>query len=170
MKTSTLHKTQSNAFGKNIYLLGADCNGKKYWLEEPKWDCGWYWGFGYIETYTNNSDPSIAHDIKSHQHADNFLSEWFTSWNGSKPILANTVFNEKEGWELSELFEQFYFLGKAAENFGRGKCNCAKTKIESWAKPKLSKEINEVIIPKITSRIIEILTPVNDKQQTKRNK
>ena len=37
-----------------FYLLGRDEEGINYWLEEPSWDCGWYWGFGYVETYTTN--------------------------------------------------------------------------------------------------------------------
>ena len=45
------------------------------------------------------------------------MSEWFIGRNGSKPILKEPVFNEKEGWELSELFEQFYFLQKSSGIF-----------------------------------------------------
>ena len=77
--TKTLPKTKDKAFGKEVYLLGRDNEGIKYWLEEPKWDCEWYWGFGYIETYSGNRKPSIAIDISSHQHAsgeykhDNYL-------------------------------------------------------------------------------------------------
>ena len=52
-----MKKEKRFAFGKNIYLLGSDKDGVKYWLEEASWDCGWYWGFGYVETYTNNSNP-----------------------------------------------------------------------------------------------------------------
>lgn len=154
-----MNKQKTIAFDKEVYLLGADNEGIYYWLESPKWDCGWYWGFGYIETYTNNKNPQISRDINSHQHAENFMSKWFIEWNGSKPILAHTTFTEKEGWELSELFEQFYFLQKAAENFGRGKCYTSNTTIPLWQKTELAKEINEKIIPQVTARILEILTP-----------
>lgn len=161
---NTLVKTKTHAFGKDVFLLGEDKEGTKYWLESPKWECDWYWGFGYIETYTNNNNPAKSRDIQSHQHANDFMSKWFTEWNGSKPILEKTTFDEKEGWELSELFEQFYFLQKAAENFGRGKAYCSNTKIDNWAKPELAKEINEVIIPKVTARILEILSPISIEQ------
>lgn len=155
----TLNKQKSHAFGKDIYLLGTDADGIKYWLEAPSWDCGWYWGFGYIETYTNNGSPSNSKDILSHQHADNFMSKWFKSWNGSKPILENTTFTEKEGWELSELFEQFYFLQKAAENFARGKCHVDNAQVNSWENKPLAEEINKKHIPNVTARILQILTP-----------
>ena len=154
-----MKKTKKHTFGKDIYLLGQDDQGTLYWLEAPSWDCGHYWGFGYIETYTNNKQPQNAKDIKSHQHATKFMSEYFTEWNGSKPILKNKTFSDKEGWELSELFEQFYFLSKASENFRIGKCHVADTKVKSWEKPELSKEIDNKLIPEVTSRILEILSP-----------
>lgn len=160
-----MKKKKNHAFGKDIYLLGADENGTKHWLEAPSWDCGWYWGFGYIETYTNNRSPSTSRDIASHQHADNFMSKWFIEWNGSKPILTEQTFSEKEGWELSELFKQFYFLKEVAENFAKGKCNCADTTAPNWAKPELTKEINEVILPQVMERIQEILTPEEKKEK-----
>ncbi len=157
-----MEKRKSYAFGKVVYLLGKDERGVYYWLEAPRWECGWYWGFGYIETYTANKHPHLAKDITSHSHADKFMSEYFTSWNGSSPILKEKTFSDEEGWELSELFQQFYFLKEAAEMFGRGKANCAKTSIPLWKKPELVKEINEILIPRVTSRIIEILTPRNE--------
>ena len=89
------------------------------------------------------------------------MSKWFIEWNGSKPILCKTTFSEKEGWELSELFQQFYFLKSAAENFKHGKCHCAETTIEKWAKPELATEINEIILPRVMNRILQILTPNN---------
>lgn len=168
-----VEKSKSHAFGKNIYLLGTDENGIKYWLEEPKWDCGWYWGFGYVETYTNNKKPELSKDICSHSHISGFLGyqeeysfqkqcfvkgEYIHNLIDSK-TFASTTFNDKESWELSELFNQFYFMQKAAENFGRGKCHTANTIAPNWTNKELSKEINERHIPAITKRILEILTP-----------
>ena len=154
-----MDKRTTKAFGKKVFLLGKAEDGTLYWLEEAKWDCGWYWGFGYIEAYTNNKNPNMARDIESHEHADHFLSEWFTEWNGSKPRLVEKTFNDKEGWELTELLQQFYTLRQTAEYFGRGKENCANTSIPDYKKPELVKEINEVRMPQIFNRIYEILTP-----------
>jgi hypothetical protein len=152
-------KQKSRAFSKDVFLLGKDEEGICYWLEAPSWDCGWYWGFGYITSYQGNRLPDKASDISSHEHADNFLSEWFTEWNGSKPRLKTQVFTEKEGWELCELFKQFYILNDTAEFFGRGKAHVADTSIPNWKDEKLAKDINTRMIPAITSRIMEILTP-----------
>jgi len=153
-----IKKRKSHAFGKDIYLLGKG-DGINYWIESPSWDCDRYWGFGYIETYTNNKNPKLSKDIASHSHADNFMSEYFTEWNGSKPILEDCTFDEEEGWELSELFKQFYHLKEQAEFWDRGKMNCADTKIKNWENKELADKINKEIIPIITTRILEILTP-----------
>ncbi|MBS1641026.1 MAG: hypothetical protein JSR11_00990 [Bacteroidetes bacterium] len=178
MKTiekTIIEKKTSHAFGKDIYLLGVDEKGTNYWLEAPKWDCGWYWGFGYVETYTNNINPSIAKDIKSHAHISGILGEqeeynyekgcfckgeYVHNLIDSKKFIS-TTFDENESWELTELFNQFYFLKTAAENFGRGKCHTANTIAPKWEKKELANEINKVHIPAITKRILEILTPVS---------
>lgn len=206
-----MNKKISKAFGKKIYLLGINEYNTKYWLEEPKWDCGWYWGFGYIETYTNNNNPLNSKDISSHQHWEGTLQELkqpqyligyyerkvedkycdlspragFTDENGVRkpyylyhreyahnpydnPYLIEKTFNEKEGWELGELFAQFYFLKEAVEMFGRGKAHVANTTIPLWKDEIKVKEINEILIPKVTERILEILTPeINEMDKNK---
>lgn len=174
---NTLQKQESFAFGKRIFLIGQDSEGINYWLEEPKWDCGWYWGFGYIETYTNNKNPRIARDISSHQHFSGFVGQqekydfdkkcfvkddYIHNIYDSKK-LKKTTFSEKEGWQLSELFKQFYLLQDMAE-FCHKKpvvgCNITTVKevdnnnsVGGWYD-----EINKVMIPKITARILEILS------------
>lgn len=125
------------------FLLGIDKDGTRYWLSEPSWDCGWYWGFGYITTRD------------SHQQATNFLREYFK--NDGNEILETRTFTEEEGYKLSELFEEFYTLKKSAEMWGRGGCNITKGFIPK--KAGLVQEINEILIPMVTAKIIEILTP-----------
>ena len=39
-----MKKQIEKVFGKKVFLLGKDEEGIRYWLEEPQWDCGWYWG------------------------------------------------------------------------------------------------------------------------------
>jgi hypothetical protein len=145
-----LKKRISKAFGKNIFLLGEDEQEIKYWLEEPTFDCGWYWGFGYIETYTNNKNPKGAKDINTHEHASKFYPEFFLG------RLVKTTFTEKEGWLLAELFRSFYLFRDLAEFYTYGNCHIT----ESIFKPDSAKakEINKEIIPKITAKIIEILS------------
>lgn len=70
-----IQKRKSHAFGKDVYLLGRGTDKCHYWLEAPKWDCGWYWGFGYIETYMNDLKPESSRDIISHEHWSGFVGK-----------------------------------------------------------------------------------------------
>lgn len=155
-----MEKQQSRAFGKEVYLLGADEDGIKYWLEAPSWDCGWYWGFGYIETYTSNNNPSTSRDINTHQHAGDFM-DWCIEWNSKTPTLKETTFSNKEAWELCELFKRFNLFKNLAEYYHSGGCHVTslgddKKDIETC------KRINEIDIPYITGKIVEILKPNKD--------
>ncbi len=139
-----LQKRISHAFGKDIFLLGVDANGENAWLEAPKWDCGWYWGFGYVERYTNNNNPEKAKDISSHTHIDSeFKHNDVINVNKG---LKQTTYTIEEGVKLNQLFTEFYVLQTIA----------AKEKGND-----LAKKINDVDIPAKTKEILEILTPKN---------
>ena len=179
MKIKTLISKQKNhAFGKDIYLLGADKEGVNYWLEAPKWDCGWYWGFGYVETYTNNKHPETSRDIEGHSHIDSSFMGTQEVYNHEKgcfvkgeyihnifdsPTLETPTFTEKEGWQLSELFKEFYLLREFAEFSGKTLPGCHITSspvnhgdLTAWCN-----KVNKEMIPLVTAKIIEILTPIN---------
>ena len=133
----TIKKQKSNAFNKDIYLLGEDKDGIKYWLEAPSWDCGWYWGFGYVETYTNNKNPSKSRDIMSHQHLDVLIEK-------KKFPFEKNPFSENELKSLIDLFKSFYSIK------GSAKGNRYK---------------NEVTLPIIMTKIIDILYPFNNDKE-----
>ena len=92
-----MKKQTTIAFNKKIYLLGADAEGTKYWLEAPSWDCDRYWGFGYVETYTNNDCPNKSRDINSHQHFDSlFLNDSkVNAFDAFKEFFKETTLNQK---------------------------------------------------------------------------
>ena len=161
-----MKKKKSYAFGKDIYLLGKDENGTQYWLEAPSWDCGWYWGFGYVKTYTNNRRPDLSAHIASHQHIDSSFigrvgDEYIYNIFETPLLKGGTTFTEEEGWELSELFSQFYTLKKSAEFFYLGKSNTAPTTVkhDREKNKEIFEYINQTLMPPIFERIKEILTP-----------
>ena len=172
-----ISKKTNEAFGKKIYLLGCDSEGTNYWLEEAKWDCGWYWGFGYVETYTNNKNPHKSKDINSHLHIDSSFIGQMEKYDFDKkclvkgeyinnifdaPILVETTFTEQEGWVLSELFKSFYTLKKSAEMFHRGNCNVTTNPCAELIKNEdFAKQINHEILPFIFEKIYTILSPKN---------
>ena len=148
-----MNKQKSHAFGKDVYLLGT-IDGRYQWLEAPSWDCGWYWGFGYVEEYTSHMYPENSRDISCHQHMSGLLVHGYDweKWD-------DTVLSDKERWEIAELFKQFYLLKDMAEFSKNGKSNISSTTVKHGDMGPLQREINEEMIPRITNRIIEILTP-----------
>lgn len=150
-----MEKQVDFAFNKKVYLLGADAEGVKYWLDAPSWDCGWYWGFGYVETYQDNRKPSKAIDIDSHQHAKNFWSKWCNE------ILKEKAFSDDEKWVLCELFDNFYTLKNlAAAQSDGGKEGNYTSQINGFNYNNLIKDnlnINIDCLPFVMAKIISIL-------------
>lgn len=155
-----MKKQTTNAFNKKIYLLGADAEGIKYWLEKPSWDCGWYWGFGYVETYTNNNNPSKARDINSHQHFDSlFLNSNVCAFDAFKEFFKETTLNNEEVWMLVDYMKSFYALRETAAILGSGCSHMTeKAKIEEVKTIEMAKEINEKILPAIFEKIDKLLS------------
>ena len=151
-----MKKQTTIAFKKKIYLLGADAEGTKYWLEAPSWDCDWYWGFGYVETYTNNDCPSRARDIESHQHFDGLFlnNSTVSAFDTFKAFFKETTLDQKEIHLLIDYMSSFYKLKDVAKTLGVGYSNMTET----------AKEINEKILPAIFKRI-DILLSDTDNQQ-----
>ena len=77
-----MNKKQIRVFGHNYYLLGTYKDGKKYYIQEPTWDCDWYWGGIYINSFTNNNQPERSKDIDLHTHFDYMFFKYKgkTSW------------------------------------------------------------------------------------------
>lgn len=154
-----MKKEKRHAFGKDIYLLGADEDGTKYWLEAASFDCGWYYGFGYVETYTNNRNPERSKDIESHQHYDGLiLKNRVPSPEEFKKVLKNTPLNDNEIWKLNELMQTFYtmraymdLIYRDSSNITHNNCydvikNEAEwTRLKDEAMPALFKEIYNIL-------------------------
>ena len=157
-----INKRQTEAFGKKIYLLGKDKYGKYLWLEEGTWDCDWYWGFGYVETYTNNKNPSRSYDIESHTHIDSLIfkkvnNKYIHHWNDLSD-LESTVLTESESWEFSDLMKSFYTLKEAAEIYHQGNSHLTSNHIITLKNKEAYNRINQIEIPKIMKRVYQILS------------
>lgn len=167
-----IEKRKSHAFGKDVYLLGTKKTGEKIWLGLAKWDCGWYWGFGYIEEYTNNNYPDRSRDINSHSHWKGLMGkqEYYDHKKGcfrlgndyihhlnDHPDMADTVLTDSESWELADLMKTFYTLKETAELYHSGNSHISNPKLSLKNKRK-ENHINMVELPKVFERIYRILT------------
>lgn len=153
-----MEKQTTKAFGKTIYLLGIDNEGTKYWLEEPSWDCDWYWGFGYIETYTNNDNPSMARDITSHSHFKSmFIDGKGCIYDNFKNFFKETTLSDNEIWLLCDYMKSFYTLREMAELMHNG-CSwqTEKAKLDLLNDKELENKINKVMMAALFEKIKEL--------------
>jgi hypothetical protein len=151
-------KKVMDSWGNYVYLLGIDKEGKYVWLQEPSWDCGWYWGFGYIERYTNNKNPGNSRDIISHTHWDTEImpNKYHTIYEMEDLFDAVTV-TRNEACGLSELMKLFYSFQEVAEIYHSGSSGISKTidlknlqeynRITKEVMPKIFKEIDYILNP-----------------------
>ena len=160
-----MKKQTTIAFKKKIYLLGADAEGTKYWLEAPSWDCDWYWGFGYVETYTNNNYPNRSRDINSHQHFDGLFlnNSTVSAFDAFKAFFKETTLDQKEIHLLIDYMSSFYKLKDVAKTLGVGYSHMTeKAKLSEVQSTETSKEINEKILPAIFKQIDILLSDADN--------
>ena len=131
-------------YKKKTYLGTRD--GEKIYLTAPSWDCGWYWGFGYL----GNKDchyhvDGLSKDKNLH---DGFLEHFGDSF----------VVRESDAWEFAELFQTFYTLKETAEVLGRGGSHLTNNPCREIIKnAEEVKRINEVVLPAVFDAIYQIL-------------
>jgi len=159
-----MNKRTEEAFGKKIYLLGKNKYDENVWLEAPSWDCNHYWGFGYLETYTNNNNPQNARDITSHTHYNTTITitvnKEYKHHINENPNFKETTLTNKEAWKLSELMKTFYILKETSELFETGSAHIATNPCNKLLKnKKLYNLINKKLLPAIFEEIDKLLSP-----------
>lgn len=148
-------------------LLGQDADGLDYYLEDPSWDCGWYWGFGYIVSAT-----SFSHADGEYIMPDPDKRSLYTSRDNDTNIftgrfLKNKTFTDEQGWKLRELMATFYQIQKQAELVGRGGMHISSNPLKDLLLDKeQADDINERLLPKITGAVMQILKNGEDKNRT----
>ena len=154
-----MKKKTSTAFGKRCYLLGADKDGIWYWLEAGTWNCDWYWGFGYVETYINNKFPNMSYGINTHQYFDGlFFKGPSHGFDNFKSFFVETPLSDKEIWTLCELMKSFYTAGEYSDMIYRGSAHYTTNPVAQQIKNEDEyKRINECVIPAIMFEVYKIL-------------
>lgn len=99
---------------EKIYLGKTREYGESVWLEKHKFDCGWYWAFGYIGN--RNLHMHISSLIK---HPSNYEPDWTNVSHQFK----STWLTQKQWWILRDLFLTCYTLKEAAAVYRHGSYN-----------------------------------------------
>lgn len=147
----------SKVINEKGYLLGVYDDDWIY-LQKPSWDCGWYWGFGYLHGHPRNNRTWLTHT-----HFDSvFFDDGNCTPTEFKGVSAwdrfhkfdKCTLSDDEFWLLLDYMKTFYTLKEAAAVFGRGgshytaRANDAKIK-----NTELSDHINKDILPALFKKI-----------------
>ena len=150
-------RTLSN-YPKTIFI--GNNNEENIYLSAPSWDCGWYWGFGYLG---NNNCHYHINRLAIKENINMF--EAFKKHFGKSLIV-----RDSQLWVLCELFKTFYTLKETAEVLGRGGSHFTNNPCKDLIINKDEvKRINDVVLPQIFEEIYKILIPAqeNSKQDKK---
>lgn len=97
--------------GKNRYYIGR-LDGEAMCLSKPSFDCGWYWGMGYVG------------NRNCHMHLDGILNEksgnWFDNFKSAFTDIPESLQDDKNLWKFVETFHTLYTLKEAASVYHIG--------------------------------------------------
>ena len=146
--------------GRKFYLLGRDHKGVCHWIEEGSFDCDWYWGIGYIKTFSNNTRPQLSKDSMSHTHFDTmFLQGNGNAFDRIKSFFAETTFSDEEIWKICELMNAMYTARHYADMLHRGNAHYTENPVSETIKNECEyKRINEKVIPAMLNSLYEIMS------------
>lgn len=138
--------------GKNYYLLGINKEGQKVWLEQSSFDCGWYWGIGYVEVFNRSYS-----DILEHTHFDSlFLKNRI--YDSFKEYFNDTTLENNEIWQLLELMKTLYTYRNFSDMLHtKGSHITTNNCKDIIGNDELYKDINERIIPTLLEEVYNLL-------------
>lgn len=145
--------------GKKYYLLGVDKDDEAYYLEEAHWDCGCYWGLGYVETFTNKKNPRMSKDISSHSHFNYmFMKGELCAHDEFENFFADTPLTDREIWTLVELMMSAYNARAYSDMLHSGGAGQTVNPCQGIIRNKQEYDrINQEVIPAIMKKVYEIL-------------
>lgn len=130
-------------------------------LSAPSWDCGWYWGFGYLGNKDCHYHVEGLTKIEKYNHeAKAFTHESVSLYDGFKRHFGESFIlkDDNKIWTLAELFATFYCLKETAEVLGRGGSHYTTNPIAEIIKNTDEvKRINEVVLPQLFDAIYDVL-------------
>lgn len=160
MKTEiAIKKLTLDELPKKLFLGRND--NENIFLTKPSWDCGWYWGFGYIGNKNCHYHVDGLKKIENYKFDKDVREyEFVNLYDGFKKHFGDSFVVKKDAdiWTLAELFSTFYILKETTEILGRGGSNYTNNPCSKIITNKREvKRINEKVLPEIFLAIYEIL-------------
>lgn len=140
-------------------LLGYN-DDEPIYLSPPSWDCGWYWGFGYLGNRNCHYHiDGLTKIEKYNSDAKVFTTKSVNLYDGFIEHFGNTLKVRKSDlWTLVELFSTFYKLRDTAEVLGRGGSHYTTNPVKDLIiNTDEVTRINNVVLPQVFEEIYKIL-------------
>ena len=135
---------------KNAYVLWQDEYGNTVYLEKAKFECGWYWGLGYLETYHGNR-------WESHTHFEKFFHGHKCAFEIIKDEL-ETPFTDDELWKICEIMKSLYTARNYSDMLYRGGAHYTTNPCKEVIKNDSEYDrINKVVIPALLKELYSIM-------------
>ena len=165
---------------EKVFFGDRKADNVRIYLSKPSFDCGWYWGFGYLgnsrEHYHLHEYAEKDHHLKLEDGSfklltearnmsmyDALLEDYKLNPDILGPIdrLTSWKFNMYPRlYTFCELALTAYALKEAAEVLGRGGSHMTKNPCAVIIKnPEEVKRINEIVLPTIFNQIAELIEP-----------
>lgn len=133
-----------NTLWTDNFLLGK-VDGENIYISAPSWDCGWYWGFGYL----GNKNLHYHLSGLSEKHKKNLFDAIKDEFGDTL-----TIKDDQKLWLFCELMQTAYTLKETAEVLGRGGSHyTSNLHAELIKNPEEVKRINEKVLPAIFDTI-----------------
>lgn len=161
-------KQVSRRNGHLYFLLGKDANGCKYWLKQHRWECDWYWSFGYVQSFTQNCSPEKAKDIETHTHFNNLFLNGEYIENYKVFFSGGVTLEDEKIWKLMEAMKEFYLTNEYYELLYRKSTHI--TSLPEEVKRVISNHAEQIrlkdeVIPALCKYAEGLLDPMNKKEE-----
>lgn len=127
------------------YLGTRKSDGAKIYISPPEWDCGWYWGFGYIG------------NTREHSHLSQYMNANKNMYYELKDVFDLNPIIEKNLWVFCELVRTIYRFREVAEIYRLGGTGFANNPLEHELKNEEEwTRINKVLLPKLFEELDKV--------------
>lgn len=134
-------------------------------IVRPTWDCGWFWGFGYLERWNGRKGDIDFHTHINVEFSENGQSHRCNWYESMKHLLdqGDVFVDNHDRWTFLEIVKTIYNLKMTAEVLGRGGSNYADNPLsDEIYNPIEVRRINEDLIPKLIDEMYKVLYVVTD--------
>ena len=134
-------------------------------IVRPTWECGWYWGFGYLERWNGREGDIDFHSHIDHEFGTNKDGRRVNWYEGMQDLLdqGDVFVDDHDRWKFLEIVKTIYNLKMTAEVLGRGGSHYASNPLADEIKHHNEvRRINNYLIPKLIDEMYNTLYIVTD--------